>query len=74
MCVTQVHEHDCLCFSGLDSCSTVQEALCASSKEKKGEPVSMGLLLFDLETAKAGETLMDQIPGPSVAQIPQRCT
>lgn len=43
-------------------------------RKKKREPVSMGLLLFDLETAKAGETLMDQIPGPSVAQIPQRCT
>lgn len=75
MCIKQVHKDEYLCFSGPDSCSPVQEALCASSEKKKGgEPVSMGLLLFELETAKAGETLTDQIPGPSVAQIPQRCT
>lgn len=35
VCIKQVHKDDYLCFSGLDSCSLVQEALCASSEEKK---------------------------------------
>lgn len=60
-------------LSVLDSCSLVQEALCACS-EKKGEAVSKGLLLFELEKAKAQETATDKIPGPTVPQIPQRCT
>lgn len=56
--------------SVLDSCSPVQEALCACSEGKKGEPVSMGLLLFELESTRN----TDKIPGPSVPQIPQHCT
>lgn len=43
-----------------DSCSLVQEALCACLEEKKEEAVSMGLLLFELETAKAQEKLTDK--------------
>lgn len=51
-------------LSVLDSCSLVQEALCACSEGKKGEAVSMGLLLFELETAKAQETLTDKYLAP----------